>query len=221
VSASRAAVLDVDGTLVDSNDAHARAWVETGEELGHPIAFAEVRRMIGMGGDRVLPALTGLREDTPEGRRVVERRGEIFRERHLPGVRPFPGVRALLERMGRDGWRLVVASSASGEDLEALLAAAGVEDLVEERTSSSDADASKPAPDILEAALRSAGVEPGEALMLGDTPYDVEASLRAGVAIVALRCGGWDGEALRGAVAVYDDPADLLLRYDGSPFAAG
>ena len=212
-------VLDVDGTLIDSNDAHARAWVETGEALGTRIDFAEVRRLIGMGGDRVLPRLAGVEEESAEGERWSERRGEIFRERHLPGLRPFPGTRALLERMRADGYRLVVASSASEEDLGLLLEKAGVAELVEERTSSGDADSSKPAPDIVEAALESAGVEPGEALMLGDTPYDVEACLRAGVPIVALRSGGWDDEALEGAVAVYADPADLLSRYDASPLA--
>jgi HAD superfamily hydrolase (TIGR01509 family) len=214
-------VLDVDGTLIDSNDAHARAWVEVGREAGHEIEFARARPLIGMGGDRVLPALTGVEEDDPEGERLTGRRGEIFRERHLPGLRPFPGTRALLERMRRDGYRLVVASSASEEDLGLLLEAAGIADLVEERTSSGDADASKPDPDIVQAALRRAGVAPEAALMLGDTPYDVEACRRAGVPIVALRCGGWDDDALAGAVAVYDDPADLLARYDASPLGRG
>ena len=219
MSRPKVVVLDVDGTLIDSNDAHARAWVETGEALGRPIGFTEVRRLIGMGGDRVLPRLTGVEEESAEGERWSERRGEIFRERHLPGLRPFQGARALLERMRADGYRLVVASSASEEDLGLLLEKAGVADLVEERTSSGDAESSKPAPDIVEAALASAGVEPREALMLGDTPYDVEACLRAGVPIVALRSGGWDDRALRGAAAVYDDPADLLARYDASPLA--
>jgi HAD superfamily hydrolase (TIGR01549 family) len=219
VSGARVAVLDVDGTLIDSNDAHARAWVETGDELGSPIDFAEVRRLIGMGGDKVLPRLTGVEEESAEGERWSERRGEIFRSRHLDSLRPFPHTRDLLQRLKDDGYRLVVASSASEEDLELLLEQAGVADLVEERTSSSDADASKPEPDIVEAALESAGVDAAEAIMLGDTPYDVEACLRAGVRIVALRSGGWDDIGLEGAVAVYDDPADLLRHYDSSPFA--
>jgi phosphoglycolate phosphatase-like HAD superfamily hydrolase len=219
VSRRSVAVLDVDGTLIDSNDAHARAWVETAAEIGHEVAFEEVRRLIGMGGDRVLPALTGLDEDSPEGERVSERRGELFRERYLAGLSPFPGVRALLERLRDDGYRLVVASSAGEDDLAKLLERAGVADLIEERTSSTDAESSKPAPDIVEAALRSADVGADDAIMLGDTPYDVEASLRAGVPIVAVRSGGWDDRALRGAAAVYEDAAELLRRYDGSPFA--
>ncbi|MDB4948922.1 MAG: hydrolase, haloacid dehalogenase-like family [Gemmatimonadetes bacterium] len=219
MSRPRAAILDVDGTLIDSNDAHAAAWVDAGREAGHEIAFDRVRRLIGKGGDKVLPELTGIQEDSPEGKRITERRGEIFRTRYLPELRPFPHARALLLRMKADGLALVVASSASSEDLGLLLDQAGVHDLIEEKTSSSDADESKPDPDIVQAALAGARVRPGEAVMLGDTPYDVESAGRAGVRCVALRCGGWDDAGLEGAVAIYDDPADLLRRYDESPFA--
>ena len=217
----RAAILDVDGTLIDTNDAHAHAWVDELHELGFDVAFVEARRLIGMGGDKVLPRLTGIEEESDRGQEIKERRGEIFRERYLPGCRPFPCARELLERMKDDGLALVVASSASREDLGKLLKAAGVADLIEERTSSSDADESKPDPDIVQAALDSAGCAPAEAVMLGDTPYDVEASGRAGVPCIALRCGGWGDAELAGAVAIYDDPADLLARYQESPLAAG
>jgi HAD superfamily hydrolase (TIGR01549 family) len=214
-------LLDIDGTLIDSNDAHAHAWVDVGREFGHEIDFAHVRRLIGMGGDKVLPELTGLEEDTDEGQRIKERRGEIFREQYLPTLEAFPGARELLQRFRDDGHTLVVATSASKEDMDALLEQAGIQDLIEEKTSSSDAEESKPDPDIVQAALKSADAEPGDAIMLGDTPYDVEASGRAGVRCVALRCGGWGDADLGDAVAVYDDPADLLARYAGSPFARG
>lgn len=216
---AKVVVLDIDGTLIDSNDEHAHAWVDVGREFGHTIGYDRVRRLIGMGGDKVLPELTGIEEDTDEGTRMKERRGEIFRERYLPKLRAFPQARELLERFRADGYTLVVATSASKDDMDALLEQAGIQDLMEEKTSSSDADASKPDPDIVQAALESADARPAEAIMLGDTPYDVEASLRAGVRIVAVRCGGWDDEALEGAVAVYDDPADLLEHYGSSPFA--
>lgn len=215
----RAALLDVDGTLIDSNDAHAQAWVDMGREFGYDIPFGRVRRLIGMGGDKVLPELTGLEEDTEKGTKMKERRGEIFRERYLPTLKPFPGARALLERMRDEGLTIVVATSASKEDMGPLLKQAGIHDLVEEKTSSSDADHSKPDPDIVQAALESAGCRPEEAVMLGDTPYDVTASGRAGVRCVGLECGGWSADELREAVAVYADPSDLLSRYDESPFA--
>jgi HAD superfamily hydrolase (TIGR01509 family) len=221
VSRIRAAILDVDGTLIDSNDAHAAAWVDVCREFGHEAEFPHVRRLIGMGGDKVLPELTGVEEDTDEGKKINERRGEIFRERYLDTLQPFPDARALLQRMKASGLALIVASSASKEDLGSLLKRAGVQDLIKEKTSSSDAKESKPDPDIVEAALKSAGVEPHEAVMLGDTPYDVEASRRAGVACVAVRCGGWGDADLGNAVAIYDDPADLLRRFDDSPFVRG
>jgi HAD superfamily hydrolase (TIGR01509 family) len=218
---TKVVLLDIDGTLIDSNDEHAQAWVDVGREFGIDIDFAHVRRLIGMGGDKVLPAVTGFEEDDPQGEKIKERRGEIFRERYLPKLKPFPDARALLERLRDDGYTLAVATSASKDDMDGLLKQAGIRDLIEEKTSSSDAEESKPDPDIVQAALKAADAKPEEATMLGDTPYDVEASGRAGVRCVALRCGGWGDAELDGAVAVYDDPSDLLARYAESPFAAG
>jgi HAD superfamily hydrolase (TIGR01509 family) len=220
MSRPRAAILDIDGTLIDTNDAHAHAWVDTCAEFGIQVPFAKVRPLIGMGGDKVLPELTGFPEESERGKEIRERRGAVFRERYLPSCRPFPCARELLERMRGDGLQLVVATSASKDDMGALLKAAGIDDLIEAKTSSADAEESKPEPDIVQAALDSAGCAPAEAVMLGDTPYDVEASARAGVSCVALRCGGWWKDAdLADAVAIYDDPAELLARYDESPLA--
>ncbi|HEX6309324.1 MAG TPA: HAD family hydrolase [Longimicrobiales bacterium] len=212
----KAVLLDVDGTLIDSNDAHARAWVDAGREFGHDIEFGHVRRLIGMGGDRVLPRLTGLEEESDAGARLLDRRGEIFRERYLPELRAFPGARELLERLRADDRTLVVATSASAEDLKALLKQAGLGDLIEDSTNSDEADSSKPSPDIVEAALAKSGAAAAEAIMLGDTPYDVKAAQRAGVRVVALRCGGWGDAELRGAAEIHEDPADLLAHYDES-----
>ena len=222
MSRVRAVILDIDGTLIDTNDAHAHAWVDACAELGHEIAFGQVRPLIGMGGDKVLPKLTGLEEESDEGTKIKERRGEIFRERYLSSCRPFPGARELLERMTEDGLTLAVATSASKDDMGALLKTIGVDDLIDARTSSSDADESKPDPDIVQAALKSASAGANEAVMLGDTPYDVEAAGRAGVPTIALRCGGWwKDEDFRDAAEIYDDPADLLAKYDRSILARG
>lgn len=215
----RAVILDVDGTLVDSNDAHARAWVEAFSEAGRQVDYEQVRRLIGKGGDKLMPEVSGVEKESEEGRRISERRSAIFQERYLPAVRAFPHTRELLQRIRASGLTLVVASSAAGDELGPLLEAAGAADLVADQTSSSDADSSKPDPDIVQAALDKAGLRPDECLMLGDTPYDVEAAGRAGVGVVALRCGGWDDQGLAGALAVYADPADLLEHYDESPLA--
>lgn len=219
-SQPRVVILDVDGTLIDSNDEHARAWVEAGAEQGYDFDFDTVRPLIGMGGDRVTPRLTGHEEDSPEGERITERRGEIFREQWLPGLRPTPGARALLERMNAEGLELVVATSASEEDMDPLLEQAGIRDLIEAKTSSDDAQDSKPAPDIVQAALDRSSFDAEDAVMLGDTPYDVEACRRAGIPCIALRCGGWwSDDDLAGAAAIYDDPADLLAHWSGSPLS--
>ena len=213
----KAVLLDVDGTLIDSNDAHANAWVDVGKEFGYDIRFDKVRWLIGMGGDKVLPELTGLDEDSDVGARILHRRGEIFRERYLSELQPFKGTRDLLQRMSDDGLKLIVATSASEEDLQGLLKQAGIEDLIDKAANSDDAEESKPAPDIVEAALKRGKVEPAEAIMLGDTPYDIGAATRAGVPIIAFTSGGWKPEELDGAVSIYDGPADLLTGYSVSP----
>jgi phosphoglycolate phosphatase-like HAD superfamily hydrolase len=136
-------------------------------------------------------------------------------------VRPFPQATDLLARMRADGLRLVVATSASEEELAGLLRALGAEWLREEATSSSDAERSKPDPDIVRVAIDKAGVGPERCVMLGDAPYDVEAATRSRVRILALRCGGWGDEDLRGAAEIYDDPASLLAGYDDSPIGRG
>ena len=121
--------------------------------------------------------------------------------------------------MKDDGLKLVVASSAKEDELKELIKIAGAEEFIEDKTSSSDAENSKPDPDIVQAALDELGLAPDEVIMLGDTPYDVEAAARAGIKTIGLRSGGWRDADLRGAEAVYADPADLLARYDSSPLA--
>jgi HAD superfamily hydrolase (TIGR01509 family) len=217
----RAVILDVDGTLVLSNDEHTRAFVDSAAEMGIEADFEEIRRMIGMGGDKLIPRAFGFEKESPEGERLDGRKGEIFRERYLPGLRPTPGARALCERLREEGIKLVVATSAQKKDLEGLLEKAGVKELIAESTSASEVEESKPDPDVVEAALEQAGRPAPEVVMIGDTPYDVEAATRAGVRIIAVRCGGWDDPDLRGAVAVYDHPADLLAHFDESPLGRG
>ena len=215
----KAVILDVDGTLVDSNDAHAGAWVDALAEHGHQVAFADVRRLIGMGGDKLLPRVSGIEEDTPEGKAISARRKELFLRRYLSLVRPFPRTREFLERMKADGMKFVVASSAKEDELRPLLEIAGAWGLVEDITSSDDVERSKPDPDIVHAALTKTGRRPGEVVMIGDTPYDLEAARRAGVRFIAFRSGGWHDDAFPGALAVYEDPGDLLAKYDAAPLS--
>ena len=217
--ADAAVSLDVDGTRVDSNDAHARAWVEAFAEYGITVAFDHVRRSVGMGGDKLMPEVSGIEESSELGAKIASRRADIFSTRYLASLQPFPKVRELLERLTADGFALVVASSAKKEELGPLLDVVGARDLIEEATSSGDAESSKPDPDIVEAAVKQAGCPKDRAIMIGDTPYDVAAARRAGIEIVGLECGGWTREALAGALATYRDAADLLAQYDRSVFA--
>ncbi len=177
-----AVLLDVDGTLVDSTAAHARSWLDAVAEAGLPVPpDYEARRLVGMGADHILPRLApGLDPEGEEAARLRERVREVFQERHLPEVRPFPAVRELLLRMRGEGLRLVAASSARRENVGHLLEIAGVADLIDGTTCASDVERSKPEPDIVEAALEKSGCASREsALMLGDTPYDIEAARSA------------------------------------------
>ncbi len=216
----RGVLLDVDGTLIDSNDAHASSWADVFREFGRAeITVDRVRPLIGMGGDKLLPRLTGLDHESDLAQRMTARRKEIFNTTYLPTLRAFPGVHELLARFQDDGLKVVVATSAQREELNKLLEQAGLEELVDRKTSSSDADRSKPDPDIIHAALTRGRLSADESVMIGDTPYDVEAAGRAGVACVAVRCGGWDDRALAGAVAIYDGPSALLRSYSDSIFS--
>lgn len=211
-------ILDVDGTLVLSNDAHAQAWVEAFAEHGYEVPFERVRPLIGMGGDKVIPRMVPeLNDQEGTGKAIANRRKELIINKFGPQLTSANGTRDLVLKMRECGLHLVIASSATTQELGILLKVAQVDDLLREATTSSDAEASKPAPDIVEAALSKAQMEPDKVVMLGDTPYDIESAGQAGVGVIALRCGGFSDEQLSGAIAIYDDPADLLKHYDHSP----
>ena len=217
-AALRTVLLDVDGTLIDSNDGHARAWIGALRAHGYIVPFEQVRPLIGMGGDKLTPRLTGLDPESGEAERISETRSELFLEQELPTLQATRGARPLLEHMLGLGLELVVATSAKQDEVRALLEQSGVSDLIQLASSADDAERSKPDPDIVQAALRLSRSQVAHSVMIGDTPYDVEAAARARVPAVALRCGGWwDDEALARATAIYDDPADLLAHFDDSP----
>lgn len=210
-------LLDVDGTLIDSNDAHARSWIEALEEAGFEPQYPSIRKKIGMGGDQLLPRVTGVDIDDEEGQQISKRRGEIFRTKYLPNLKAFRGAREFLQRLQAEGYQLVIATSASEEDLEGLLRQAGIDDLNIPTATAADAKNSKPDSDIVEAALKKVGAKAKDAIMIGDTPYDIIAAEKAGVPTIGFCCGGWNKDDLKGAVAVYEGPWDLLEQLDHSP----
>ena len=222
IAAPRIVIFDVDGTLIDSVDQHARAWVDALSDYGHRVHFEAVRRQIGKGGDQLMPMFLSASEIAEYGDDLESHRGRILKERYLPTIRAFPHVRALLERVRAAGKRVALASSAKAEELAAYEKIANIADLIDAQTSSDDADRSKPCPDIFEAVLRRFEVaDPGHAIAVGDTPYDAEAAAGAGIRTIGLLCGGWTEGELReaGCIAVYRDVADLLARFAKSAIA--
>jgi HAD superfamily hydrolase (TIGR01509 family) len=212
-----AVLLDIDGTLVDSNAAHAAAWSDAFAAHGRHHPPEQIRPLIGKGGDKLLRELASLDDECGEGKKIGEARVEIFRNRYLPTLKPTPGAAAFVEWLLETRLTVVVATSAKEEEVKALLKICGGQALVKEATTSDDAERSKPDPDILVAALEKTGSSPDRAIMIGDTPYDIEAATRSGIATIAFRCGGWDDAALQGAVAIYDDPRQLLGHLGQSP----
>ena len=218
----KAVIFDVDGTLVDSVDLHARAWQEAFAHFGKHFDFERVRSQIGKGGDQLMPVFLSEEELDELGEELEKYRGELFKREYLPRVKSFPAVRELFQRVKSEGLQPAWASSAKGDELQTYKKLARIEDLVEEETSADDAEKSKPHPDIFEAALERLGdISPSEAVVVGDTPYDAEAAGKAGLKTVGLLSGGFPEEDLRaaGCVRIYRDPADLLANYDSSPLA--
>jgi len=212
-------IFDIDGTLVDSNDAHAESWVDTFAEAGYDVPFAVVRPLIGMGADKLLPRTIGVSNDSDVGKKLTKRRSEIFEKEYLPHLRPLKGARELVLRVKSDGLKPLVATSAKDKQMKKLLAAADVQDLMEEKATASDAKRSKPDPDIVHAAIEESELAPTQLVMIGDTPYDIEAAAKAKVRTIAFRSGGWKDDDLQGAAEIYDGPADLVAHYDSSLIA--
>ena len=216
-----AVLFDLDGTLVDSNALHVAAWAQVFEGAGHPIAAETIAGQIGKGGDNLVPALLPELSDD-EQEKLADAHGRVFKQSYLDRVVPFPQAAALLRRVAEEGAKVVLASSASGEELDHYVELLGVGDVVAARTSSDDVGTSKPAPDIFAVALKKSGVAADRAVAVGDTPYDAESAGRAGVRTIGVLSGGFAEHALReaGAVEIYRDAGDLLARFDGSPLSA-
>jgi HAD superfamily hydrolase (TIGR01509 family) len=216
----KAVIFDIDGTLVDSVDLHAQAWKDTFKNFGKDVPYEQVRHQIGKGADQLLPVFFSREELEELGDEIEQYRSDIFKREYLPRVRAFPKVRELFERVTKGGKRIVLASSAKEDEINAYKKIANIDDLVEVETSSDDAEKSKPHPDIFKAALEGLGdVRPEDVIVVGDTPYDAEAAGKLGIRTIGLLSGGFPESELRsaGASRIFEDPADLLQSYDESP----
>jgi HAD superfamily hydrolase (TIGR01509 family) len=221
MSEKRIAVLDVDGTLVDSNYQHAMAWYRALRSLGETFPIWRIHRLIGMGGDKLVTSLGGEELEARIGDEARERQGKEV-DALLDEIAPLPGARALLVAIKERGHRLVLASSGQQRHVDFALDLLDARDLADDWTSSADADATKPAPDLLQVALQKLGApQDAPSVMIGDTPFDVEAAKKAGMPAIAVRSGGFGDDELRdaGAVAIYDTPADLTAALDDTDLA--
>jgi HAD superfamily hydrolase (TIGR01509 family) len=213
----RGVILDIDGTLVDTNDAHAHAWKEALSNHGYNIPYERIRSLMGMGGDNLLSELLHLPKDDERTRYIGQERKDIFVTRFLPQVQALPATREFVSRLLDAGIKVVIATSAEPDEASRLLQIANVDDLVDEPTGLGEVKNSKPDPDAVQVALQKLNLAPNEAVMIGDTPYDIEAAKKAGVKTIVVRTGGFTDAQLKGAVAIYNDLADLLAQFDGSP----
>jgi phosphoglycolate phosphatase-like HAD superfamily hydrolase len=221
VELPKAAIFDLDGTLLDSVDLHALAWQEALIEFGHDVSFEQARTQIGKGGDKLIPMFLSAAEQRDHGKEMEEWRGDRFKTKYLPLVRPFSAVPELLQRVRDAGLSVAVASSAKKDELARYLEIARITDLVDVTSSSDDVAESKPAPDIFEAVLGKLKTEGGDAVAVGDTPYDAAAAGKAGIATIGVLCGGFTEDSLRqaGCVEVYPGPAALLACFGDSLLA--
>jgi HAD superfamily hydrolase (TIGR01509 family) len=204
-------IFDVDGTLVDSNDLHAQAWQEAFRHFGKDVPFDQIRKHIGKGGDLLVPDLLNGKEMRTFGQELMDYRKEIFTGKYLEQVKPFPGIRETVEQLA-EGRRILLASSADPDDVKHYVKLIGLKDIIDGSTSKKDAEFSKPSPEIFEAALEKLGTDADRTITVGDTPYDVLASHRAGLTIVAVLSGGFDKDALRKAEFIFRDVAELQSR---------
>jgi phosphoglycolate phosphatase-like HAD superfamily hydrolase len=217
----KAAIFDIDGTLLDSVDLHAIAWHEAMVEFGHDVSFEQARSQIGKGGDKLIPVFLSENDQRDHGKELEEWRGRRFKSAYLPLIRPFSAVPNLLRRVRDAGIRIAVASSAKKGEIDKYLEIAGITDLVEVSTSAEDAEESKLAPDVFEIVLKKLKIEGADAIAIGDTPYDAEAAGKARIETIGVLCGGFTEQSLReaGCVEVYPGPATLLAVFDQSRLA--
>ena len=210
-------MLDVDGTLIDSNYHHALAWYRAFRKHDIVLPLWRIHRAVGMGGDQLVPALVGPKLDEAQGDDIRAARDEIYTGGLMEEVAPLEGAHALIAELKDRGLRVVLASSSPEDELERYLDLLDARELADAWTTKDDVKATKPEPDLILAALEKAQTE--SAVLVGDTPWDVEAASKAGVETLCVITGGWSKQELReaGAIAVFESVDELRQRLDETP----
>jgi HAD superfamily hydrolase (TIGR01549 family) len=213
----RAALLDVDGTLIDANYHHALAWYRAFRAHGIVLPVWRIHRHVGMGGDQLVPALAGHEVDEQKGDAIRDTRDERYEEL-IGEVSALEGARELIEALKQRGFRVVLASSSPQNEIDHYLDLLDARDLADDWTTNDDVESTKPEPDLVHAALEKAAAD--RAVMVGDTPWDIEAARKAGLKTATVITGGFSEQELRdaGAAAVYDSLLELGRHLDEPPF---
>ena len=209
-----AVLFDIDGTLVDSNAIHARCWLEIFARYDKTFDFDFMFHQMGKGGDLLVPDLLNAKEMLRFGEQLTKERGELFKEKYLPQVKPFPGVRRVFETLRARDVKLALASSSNADEVEYYVDLLGVGDLLDGSTSKKDAKLSKPSPEIFAAALEQVDTDPARVLIVGDTPYDIVAGHRVPAAVAAVLSGGFERELLSKAEFLFDDIEEMTGKLD-------
>ena len=210
----KAVLLDIDGTLVDSNDKHTDCWVEAFAHFDKQVAWDVIRGQIGKGGDLLVPDTLNAREMQQFGEQVKQYRGELWKEQYMRHVQPFPGAVAAIRELHERGIKVALASSSNPDEVEYYVELLGVGELLAGTTSKEDAEFSKPSPEIFQAALERVKSDPARSLAVGDTPYDILAAHRTPVPIAAVLCGGFPRESLTKAEFLFDDLPAMVKELD-------
>jgi HAD superfamily hydrolase (TIGR01509 family) len=215
----KAVIFDIDGTLIDSVDLHAKAWQDSFANFGVKVSFTDVRNQIGKGGDQLVPTFLSKKQINEFGEELQEWRGEHFKNTYIGEVRPFHDSNRLLNRVKKSGKLIAVGSSAKKDELDYYLQLLNAKALFDVISSADDVDKSKPNPDIFEVVLSKLQTSTSETIVVGDSPYDAEAATKIGLPTIGFLSGGFPKEWLTsaGAIKIYKGPTELLEKYDASP----
>jgi phosphoglycolate phosphatase-like HAD superfamily hydrolase len=215
-----AVVLGLEGALVDSREASTLAWLVALHDGGHDVSIDLLRHLSGVAADELLRIVGGVRAESTEGKQIMRQQERIFRTWYLPRILPFVGARRLLQRMKADGLRIIALSGGGADTAPDLVRASGVADLLDDIVSADGESRDEALGEIIGSVISQCNCTREGIVLVGDSPYDIAAGERAGIDVIALRCGGWTDATLQGAVAVYEDHVHLLTQFQSSPLGA-
>jgi phosphoglycolate phosphatase-like HAD superfamily hydrolase len=216
----RAVILGLEGALVDSREASTLAWLVALHDGGHDVSIDLLRHLCGVAAGELLRIVAGVSADSTDGRMMMRQQERIFRTWYLPRILPFIGARRLLQRMKADGLRVIALAAGSADTAPDLVRASGVADLLDDVVSADGEPRDEALSEIVGSVISQCSCTREGIVLIGDSPYDIATGERAGIDVVALRCGGWTDATLEGAVAVYEDHVHLLTQFQSSPLGS-